>query len=259
MRNKAQVLALVSALFFLAAAAVSKASAPYPADFYDTIYYPVRAVLDGGNPYDRPAYINQYPVQRPFPPYAPAFLLVHLPFGLFSPAVANWLYTGFMIMLAAVLIWLSMRYNGLRTNIATVLLIAALLLLSRPGRLNLVVGNVTLQMVIATYVALWEAPRRPWLSGVALAIALLKANYGVPLALLMLGMGAGRAVLAGTGWAVLMNLPFLGLLAHRAGGLWELGTMALAGLAENQTQLTVNDPLHGPARRRGIVDESLDW
>jgi hypothetical protein len=72
MPNKAQVLALVSALFFLSAAAVSKASAPNPDDFYRTIYYPVRAVLDGGNPYDRPAYVSHYPVKYPFAPYAPA-------------------------------------------------------------------------------------------------------------------------------------------------------------------------------------------
>jgi Glycosyltransferase family 87 len=247
LKSPARIRALVSALFFLSAAAVSKASSPIPDDFYRTIYYPVRAVLDGGNPYDRPAYVSHYPVKYPFAPYAPAGLLVHLPFGLFSPAVQNWLYTGFMVMLAAVLVWLSMRYNGLRTNVDSVLLIAALLLLSRPGRLNLVVGSVTLQLVIATYVALWEAPRRPWLSGVALAIALLKASYGVPLALLMLGMGAGRAVLAGTGWALLINLPVLGLLAHRAGGFWELATMALAGLADFQTH-TLNDPLYSPWR-----------
>jgi hypothetical protein len=54
-------------------------------------------------------------------------------------------------------------------------------------------------------------------SGLALAVSLFKPTFGVPLALLMLVRGDSRAVLAGVGFAAILNGPPLLVLVHRAG------------------------------------------
>src|SRR6188508_1124559 len=40
-------------------------------DFQNTIYYPVRAFIDGVNPYDRATYRAHYPAET-FPPFLPS-------------------------------------------------------------------------------------------------------------------------------------------------------------------------------------------
>ena len=54
-------------------------------DFHSGVYYPVRALLTGENPYDRARFLSLYPVSDGFPPYPPFTLLLHLPFGLLPP------------------------------------------------------------------------------------------------------------------------------------------------------------------------------
>src|SRR5690349_18479118 len=53
-------------------------------DFALNVYYPSKAFLDGGNPYDQSSYLSGYPVDIPFPPYMPVMLLLHLPFAWLS-------------------------------------------------------------------------------------------------------------------------------------------------------------------------------
>jgi hypothetical protein len=57
------------------------------------------------------------------------------------------------------------------------------------------------------------------LSGLGLALALLKPSFGVPLLPLLLARGAGRAVAWGLGIATVLNLPVLLVLVSRQGGL----------------------------------------
>jgi hypothetical protein len=81
------------------------------------------------------------------------------------------------------------------------------------------IGQLTLQFVLSSYAALYFAQRRPLLSGVALAISIIKPTFGVPIALLMLIQGHVRAVLYGGLVAAAANIPLLLVLAERSGGI----------------------------------------
>jgi hypothetical protein len=189
-------------------------------DFRDAVYYPVVAFLDGHNPYDQAAQARTYPVGQSFPPYLPLTLLAHLPFGLLPHAEAGDLYLAIVVGLTAVLAALAIGGAGLTVTAAGVLGLTALLLLSRPGHMNLLLGQVTVQVAIGTYVALRWARTRPLLAGLGLALATLKPTYGVPLAALMLlGLGEVRAVVVGVVVSAALSLVALVPLAHAAGGI----------------------------------------
>ena len=248
MRIVADLRTLSAAFLLLGAAVGVKASSPHPHDFPLVIYYPGRALLTGGNPYDRATYLEQYPVSEPFAPYAPGLLLLDLPFASLPLATAEHLYVGFMVALTILLAATSLKYNGIPAIAPTAFVIAGIILLTRPGRMNYVLGNFTLQAVIATYVALRYAPTRPVVSALGLAVALIKPSFGLPLAALMVGMGAVRAVLLGAGFELVLSLPPSLILAYRSGGVGEFFADFWNSLAWYQVQKAYNDPLLSPSR-----------
>lgn len=207
-------------------------------DFRDAVYYPVVSFLDGHNPYDQRAQAETYPVGQGFPPYLPLTLVAHLPFGLVPQSDADALYVMAVLALTVVLGALALGGAGRPVTIAATLGVTALLLLSRPGHMNLLLGQVTAQVVIGAYVALRWARTRPLLAGMGLALATLKPTYGVPLALLMLfGRGDLGAVVVGVALSGALCLVALVALAHAAGGVApfvaSLGGSATAFAAEH--------------------------
>ena len=207
-------------------------------DFRDAVYYPVVAFLDGRNPYDQAAQAETYPVGQPFPPYLPLTLVAHLPFGLMPHAEADALYAAAVLALTAVLAVLALGGAGVQVTAAATLGLTALLLVSRPGQMNLLLGQVTAQVVIGAYVALRWARTKPLLAGLGLALATLKPTYGVPLAVLMLlGRGDVAAGTAGAAISAALCLAALVPLVHAAGGVApfvaSLGGSATAFSAEH--------------------------
>jgi hypothetical protein len=220
-------LALVAGALLVAAMRVTTRStsagvrlgAPWAmGDFRNTVYYPVRFFLEGGNPYDRAAYAARYPNQEPFPPFLPGTLLIHAPFGMLPLVPAELCYAALILLLTGVTAWLALRFTG-TASAAAVPMIVGLILLSRPGQWNLLHGQVTLLAVIASYVALRYARQVPWLSGLALGFSTFKPTFGVPLAALMLVRGDIRAVTAGVLAGVALNLPIVAVLVSREGGV----------------------------------------
>jgi len=187
-------------------------------DFRGNIYYPVRALVDGANPYDRASYRARYPDAETFPPFFPSTLLLHLPFGLLPLALAELAYVAFSIGLIVLVGRAVVRANGV-TSWASALFAAALVTLSRPGQWTLLLGQVALQAALLSWVALRFAQRRPWLSGLALGAATFKPTFGLPIAALMLARGNVKAVGAGVLFALALNLPVAAILEHRAGAL----------------------------------------
>ena len=187
-------------------------------DFLNTIYYPVRAFIDGVNPYDRAPYRARYPDAETFPPFLPSTLLVHLPFGVMPLALAKVAYVGFSVGLIVLLGRAAVRANGVKSWTAA-LVAAALVTLSRPGQWNLLLGQVTLQAVLLSWVALHFAQRTPWLSGLALGAAAFKPTFALPIAVLMLARGNVKAVGASVVSALALNLPVVAILEHRTGAL----------------------------------------
>jgi hypothetical protein len=188
-------------------------------DFKTAIYCPVSIFVHGGNPYSREQFLQFCPVQDVFPLYLPATLILHAPVGLFSIDAATLAYFVLNVALSLAIVHLALRLSGGEVTSGQLLLGAGLLLLSRPGQWNLLLGQPALELAIATYVALYLARRAPLVSGLALAVSMFKPTFGIPLALLMLARGDSRAVLAGVGFATLLNVPPLLILTARAGGV----------------------------------------
>jgi len=186
--------------------------------FRQSIYSPVVAFLDGENPYDVPRYTRRYGAPF-FPLYSPLTLVVHAPFGLLPFATAARVYYLFTLLATLLLACLTLRICEMRADAAAVLGMAGVIFLSRPGQMNLLLGQSAAQTVIGAYVALFNGRRRPWRAGLGLALATLQVTLGVPLAFLMLWQRQWRAVLAGLGIAALLSAAAVTRLVMAAGGM----------------------------------------
>lgn len=197
-------------------------------DFYGNVYYPVRAFLDGEDPYDPTRFMALYPVTLPYPLHAPINLLVHLPFGLLPPRAAGITYFVFSALLALPLSYMSLRLTGI-PHFGKILLLASAILLTRPGHWDLVLGQRAIFLSFVTYVALVYARDAPLLGGLGIAISMIKPTWGIALAILMLARGYGRAVVAGLVLSLIANLPVLGVLIAREGGMTSFAHVVIAG------------------------------
>jgi hypothetical protein len=211
-------------------------------DFRLAVYYPTQAYWHGVNPYNSAAYLARYPVEVPFMTYAPATFLVYLPFGFLQLSPASAWYFGLTLILTFVLAAVALRASGYALNGTILLTAAGIILLSRPGQWNLLLGQVTLPVVLGVYAAVLLARRSPAMAGAGIVLSLLKPTFGVPLLPLLLASGAKRAVLWGLGLAFLVNAPLLGVLAAREGGI----AAFVATLRQTQAAFAAypgNDPL----------------
>lgn len=219
-----------------------------PYDFAAAVYFPTRAFLDGVCPYGSADYLARYPAPSAASPYLPGALLLHLPFALLPPQTAAAVYTAFSVGLTVLLAYVALAMSEVKARGPLVLLFAAVLIISRPGRTNLLQGQIALQMVLAGYVALACARDRPWASGVGLAVTMLKPTFGIPLALLMLARRDTRAVLRGAAVTAAVNLPVLAILVYEAGGIRALSDHLVHTVAGLQGMTPDNDPVLSPSR-----------
>ncbi len=188
-------------------------------DFFSNQYYPVRALLDGRNPHNAAEFLAHYPVTQPYLPYSPINLLLHLPFGLLTPALAGAAYFALTALLTVLLARTTLRLTGLHPSRSNTFLLAAAVLLSRPGHTNLVVGQVAVLLTLVAYLILLDSSRSQLVGALGVAVVLLKVTFGVPLALLLYASGRKRAVLIGVAVSAAVNLPLIALFAVHEGGL----------------------------------------
>ena len=211
-------------------------------DFRDQAYYPVRALLDGNNPYDAARFMSEYPAVKVFAPYSPVLLVLFLPFGLLPLGAAQAAYYAVTVVLVLVLARMALRLGGWRATTAQVFGLATLILCSRPGEWNAVLGQFAVLGALAICAALAYGAERPVLAGVALAVSLFKPTYGVPVALLMLARGDRRAAYIGLAIAALLSLAVAAVLAHSAGGVGPFVGAFANGIAAWRAES--GDPLH---------------
>lgn len=217
-------------------------------DFYSSMYYPVRAVLDGGNPHDA-SWLEQYPGRDRYGPFLPVNLVIHLPFALLTPETAGQVYFAFSILMALLLAALSLRLAGVTVTASLAVLVAGLVLLSRPGHWTLMLGQHAILLACLSYVALLNARSAPLLSGLALSLAAYKPNFGVPLALIMLVGGHVRAVTTGAAIGLAVNLPLYWILASRAGGFRRFFETMIGSYQKWQARFNQD-----PSTNYGLVD-----
>jgi len=187
-------------------------------DFRDNVHRPVEGFLAGENPYDAARIRRDDPARPPFGPYAPSTLLIHLPLGLvpFRTGAVVWFLVTLALML--VLARLTLLHAGLPATAAGVIGLGSLLLWSRPGHWNLLLGQLAAELSVAAIVALLWARRRPLLAGAALAVTTLKPSFGLPLAVAMFARRDYRALLAGAVIALALNGITIAALVGEAGG-----------------------------------------
>lgn len=190
-------------------------------DFRDALYFPVRELLAGGNPYDPVAMLGHWPVRQTFNLYQPYHLALHLPFALPGYRTGAVLFGLVSLMLLVVLA--GMAATRVRTRVPVPLavgtaVVAALLLLSQVGKAQLYLGQVNPLVAVGAAGALLLRGDRPRLAAVALAVAWLKPQFGLPLAILLAARGSRGVALTGTAVAAAASLPVALLLVVRGGG-----------------------------------------
>lgn len=186
-------------------------------DFRDATYFPIREFLAGGNPYDPAAMFGHWPVRQNFNLYQPYHLVLQLPFALPEYRIGAIAFTLASLLLLGVLGLLAARQAKLPLVLGTAV-IAALLVTSQVGKAQLYVGQVNPLIAVGAAVALMARSSRPRVAALGLAVAWLKPQFGLPLAVLLFARGSRRVALGGTAVAALASLPVVGLLVYRGGG-----------------------------------------
>jgi hypothetical protein len=191
-------------------------------DFRDALYFPIQEFLAGGNPYDPVAMFAHWPVRQGFNLYQPYHLVLHMPFALPGYRVGAVAFTVVALLLLVVLA--AMAASRLRVRVPVplalgTLAIAALLVLSQVGKAQLYLGQVNPLVVVAAAGALLTRHSHPRLAALALGLAWLKPQFGLPLAILLFARGSRRVALGGTAVAAIASLPVVVLLVVRGGGI----------------------------------------
>jgi Glycosyltransferase family 87 len=164
-------------------------------DFHNSVYFPALGLREGYNPYSR-EYLAHYPTFQ-LPPYSPAMFWLNYPYSLLPLRVANVIFFTLSCGLVVALAASALVVCRAPLTIVNVLGFASLILLSRPGHVNMLLGQITLMLVLGAVWALELARRRPLVGGLALALTTLKPTFAIPLVWLLFCRRDFRAALAG--------------------------------------------------------------
>jgi hypothetical protein len=203
-------------------------------DFRDALYFPIQEFLAGGNPYDPATMFAHWPVRQGFNLYQPYHLVLHMPFALPGYRVGAVAFTVLGLLLLVVLAAMAARRLSMRVHVPIALAttaIAALLVLSQVGKAQLYLGQVNPLVVVGAAGALLARHSHPRLATVALAIAWLKPQFGIPLAILLFARGSRRVALGGTAVAAIASMPVVVLLVLRGGGIGPFAEAIHANIA----------------------------
>lgn len=189
-------------------------------DFRDALYFPIREFLGGGNPYDPAVMFEHWPVRQNFNLYQPYHLVLHLPFALPEYRVGAVAFALACLVLLVGLAVLAARGARLPLVAGTVV-IATLLVTSQVGKAQMYIGQVNPLIAVSVAAALLLRTSNPGWASAALALAWLKPQFGLPLAVVLFVRGDRRVALLGTAAAALASLPVAALLVVRGGGIGE--------------------------------------
>lgn len=188
-------------------------------DFHNGIYWPAHALASRISPYGA-EYLAAYPVERSVPFYWPTTFWIHLPLAFLPLPSAEVVYFLSMLAMVCGLGLIALRAAEIPYSVGWLALIVLAILASRSGYGTIFSGYFTFELALATLLAL-RCGDRPWLGGVLFAIAASKPTYGIPLAVMMIARGHGRAVAVGAGLSIAAGLLFYWwLLPGRSWDFW---------------------------------------
>jgi hypothetical protein len=188
-------------------------------DFRDAIYYPIRTLLEGGNPYSPSDLRGRYATYTVLPLISPLTFIVHLPFAFMSQRTGEAVHFALSTFLTVLLAYLCIRWAGVTPTVTDVAAFGAILVASRPGQTNIYFGQCAAYMVIATLAAFHYRRRRPGLAIPCMALATMKPTFGVPLAVFLLADGAVRVAIVGGLIGTAAGLLAGSVAVRNAGGL----------------------------------------
>ncbi len=185
-------------------------------DFRDALYFPIREFLAGGNPYDPAVMFEHWPVRQNFNLYQPYHLVLHMPFALpdYRVGAVAFALAGLVLLVALAVLAANRAQLPL---VAGTTVIATLLVTSQVGKAQLYVGQVNPLIAVGVAGALLLRRTRPGWAAAALALAWLKPQFGLPLALLMFVRGDRKVALMGTLIATAASLPVAAALVVKDG------------------------------------------
>ena len=187
-------------------------------DFHNAIYFPVRALITGVNPYSA-EYQNYHPDGLGFPPFAPSSVLLHAPLGFLTVGAAEVAYLIINICLLIFICWFSVRKTSYPYAVGAIFLMAALMVISRPGLLNFFGLQMTLLLIVGTLLALEYSESNPVLSGFGLLLACCKPTYVIPLGIMMLFRRNFSAFAIGVLLCAMANAGAVWMIASQNGGV----------------------------------------
>jgi hypothetical protein len=217
-------------------------------DFRLSVWYPGQALFHGRDPYDIASFERYYGSHQIesfsagwFPFYSPIHLWLAVVFALFPVAVASALW--FVLNLGGVLAIAAVVTRALDRRLGgpAIVAITGFLVLSRPGRATLEQGQTTVLYVLLTYVAWSQVRRRPWLAALALACALGKPPFGLPLLALILARRLWPVALRAVAILIAVSLPIVIWLTVNAGS-----PVALWRAVSHNLSYTDHNPLDAP-------------
>lgn len=243
-------------------------------DFRDAVWLPGRTLLEGGNPYDTEAMKAARPWAQEFNLYAPAWLLLAGAFGGLPFTASALVYLVLGAALLVLFLWVTIRLSAPELTAIALPLGVIWSVLWSPTRYALQNGATFLVMLGAVLVlrGLVDADGRPHgprplghrALALGVALALIKPQFGLPLALLLVVAGRGRAVVRGVVWLALASLPALLLCVRAAGGVGGfvdsvVRNLAYSGSPDSPTGLgsVFNGRIDylGMLARFGVVDQ----
>lgn len=174
-------------------------------DLRDALWQPIRDLFDGRNPYDAPAYVARHPGAAEFDLYSPDWLLAAGPVAAlpWQAAIAVWsLCTQVMAVILAIV---TCRIARLPKQVWVLPLVLVIILRTFPEYVAQLGGNPSLVVAPIAAVALWRA-KDDKLTVAALAVALIKPQFGVPIAFILLAAGRWRCVLRAVAVTIVASL-----------------------------------------------------
>jgi hypothetical protein len=182
-------------------------------DFRDALYYPVRELMAGHNPYSPSSMFAHWPVRQNFNLYQPYHLVLNSVFAVGGYRAGAVAFTVLSLIGLLLLAYLAARQ--LRSRVPVVAGFAgfsAVLLVGEVGKGQLYVGQINPMVALGAAGTFLLRRTHPGWAAAALAVAWVKPQFGLPLAVLLLILGSWRIALGGTAIAAVASAPVVGYL-----------------------------------------------
>lgn len=191
--------------------------------FHNQVYYPVRALVTGENPYS-PDYIDYHPDSAlgnriAMNPVPPSTLLILSPLAFFQLHAAEIVFIVVCLLATVGVAWLLLRAAiDYPASLGGTLLTAALMIACLPGINAFVTFPTIMLTLLGVVLAIDNGGRNDLLSGIGIVIAFCQPVVGFAMLILLLFRRNFTAVAFGILMFAVLNIVTIAWIANNAGG-----------------------------------------